>query len=139
MVNWEKGGVGWSVLAGNTSLRRTLETAVSSNTERERTKSLRNICERHEAILSCVRQSGRISYSLQHALERVSRVLLCSFCSAMALSVVLHEAKKRWFILGVVTVITLAKIFPPLGAKGGRHSQPWWALNRMASLRSSEA
>jgi sodium/bile acid cotransporter 7 len=37
----------------------------------------------------------------------------------MGFSGVLQEVRKRWFILGVVVVISLAKLFPLLGAKGG--------------------
>ena len=50
---------------------------------------------------------------------------------------VLQEVRKRWFIVGVVVVITLAKIFPPLGAKGGKslvHKPPWRALNKTRLL-----
>ena len=45
---------------------------------------------------------------------------------------VLQEVRKRWFILGVVVVISLAKFFPPLGAKGGTTQRQLlcWALNR---------
>ena len=31
----------------------------------------------------------------------------------------LEEVQKRWFLLGIVAVITLAKLEPFLGAKGG--------------------
>jgi hypothetical protein len=31
----------------------------------------------------------------------------------------LEEVQKRWFLLGIVAVITLAKLGPFLGAKGG--------------------
>lgn len=33
---------------------------------------------------------------------------------------VITEVGKRWFLLGLVAVIVLAKIAPHLGAKGGR-------------------
>ena len=38
----------------------------------------------------------------------------------MGPSAVLQELRKRWFIVALLVVITLAKIYPPLGAKGGK-------------------
>lgn len=32
---------------------------------------------------------------------------------------VLEQVRKRWFLFGIVAVISLANVFPPLGAKGG--------------------
>lgn len=37
----------------------------------------------------------------------------------MGLDGILASLRKRWFLLGVVMVIILAKLYPYLGAKGG--------------------
>ena len=63
----------------------------------------------------------------------------------MGPSGLVQEVRKRWFILGVVLVITLAKLFPPLGAKGGRFDRllegTKWTLMKMIFIiqRTSEA
>ena len=37
----------------------------------------------------------------------------------MNITGVLAEVRKRWFLLGIIFVIVLAKLLPSIGAKGG--------------------
>ena len=38
-----------------------------------------------------------------------------------AWSRLLSELSRRWFLIGIVLAITLAKTYPSIGAKGGRY------------------
>lgn len=48
---------------------------------------------------------------------------------------ILTEVRKRWFLIGIVIVILMAKVAPQLGAKGGRKGVEWF-MNRGALFGS---
>ena len=59
----------------------------------------------------------------------------------MSVMGVLEEVRKRWFLIGVVAVISLAKMYPWFGAKGGGSVHryysiygPWCCSNRIHTL-----
>ena len=55
---------------------------------------------------------------------------------SMGLDGILASLRKRWFLLGVVVVIVLARLYPFLGAKGGG-LDPWACLRFFSCLVQS--
>lgn len=56
------------------------------------------------------------------------------------MSNVIQKIKKNWFLLGVVCVITCAKLYPWIGAKGGKaiiNDRKFTAIDRTTQARSN--
>ena len=58
--------------------------------------------------------------------------------STMGFGSLLEEVRKRWFLLGIICVISLAKLHPQLGAKEGG-SIGWALIGTVGVLRSGPA